>query len=341
MRRPTRLGLAVAVPLVVLVGAYTAFWFIVAGRIEGGIGQWAESVRAQNLDVSWRTIRVAGYPLAFRVEASEARLREAMNEPRGEVRTALLSGSARPWNFRVWQLSAPEGLSAIAGPADAPAAKFVARKAEGSVVLSNDGGANVRLGLDAPSIDAGAHLTAREAALRLSFPPHPPRTHTEPALGLAFQLREVTLPQVPASFQNPLDEVAFGVTVKGPVPAGPPREAAAAWRDAGGTLELDHLSLRWGTVAVTGSGTMALDAELQPEGAFSGAVEGYDELMAAFVAGGRMRPGDAGLARLALGLLARPGPNGRPQIATSFTIQNGEMRLGPARLGKAPRITWE
>jgi len=78
-----------------------------------------------------------------------------------------------------------------------------------------------------------------------------------------------------------------------------------------------------------------------PMGAFSGAVEGYDELMAALVASGRMRAGDAQLARLALTMLAKAGRNGRPEIATSFTIQNGQMFLGPAKLGPVPRIKWE
>jgi hypothetical protein len=40
-------------------------------------------------------------------------------------------------------------------------------------------------------------------------------------------------------------------------------------------------------------------------------------------------------------MLAKAGPDGRPQIATSFTIQNGQMFLGPARLGPVPRIAWE
>jgi hypothetical protein len=54
-----------------------------------------------------------------------------------------------------------------------------------------------------------------------------------------------------------------------------------------------------------------------------------------------MRATDAGLARLALAMLAKAGPDGKPQIATAFTIQNGQMFLGPAKLGKAPRIVWE
>ncbi len=146
---------------------------------------------------------------------------------------------------------------------------------------------------------------------------------------------------MPAPFKNPVEEISFGVTVMGRIPTAPLRQAAAAWRDSGGTVELDHVALNWGSLRVTGSGTLALDPDLQPIGGFSGAVEGYDELFRAFVAGGRMRPGDARLAQLALGMLSKPGPDGRPEIATSFTIQNGEMFLGPARLGAAPRIVWE
>jgi hypothetical protein len=54
-----------------------------------------------------------------------------------------------------------------------------------------------------------------------------------------------------------------------------------------------------------------------------------------------MRASDAGLARIALSLLAKAGPDGKTEIKTSFTIQNGQMFLGPAKLGKAPRLTWE
>jgi len=336
MRRPMRLGLVAAVLLLVIaLGGYTAFWFTAAGRVADGFTEWAQSLRAQNLDLSWQQIRVGGFPLKFDVELSEARL----IGPAGELHLKLLSGSALPWNFRLWRLAAPDGLTATAAPA--AAATLTVQSATGSVLVGSDGGATVWLALARPAGEAGMRLAAQDALIWLSLPPHPPQGHTEPMVGLALDLHQVSLPAVPPPFHNPLDEIAVGVTVMGAIPAAPPARAAAAWRDAGGTLELDHVAARWGSLAVTGSGTLALDANLQPMGAFSGGVEGYDELMAALVAAGRMRPGDAQLARLALTMLARAGPNGRPQIATSFTIQQGQMFLGPAKLGPAPRINWE
>ena len=46
-------------------------------------------------------------------------------------------------------------------------------------------------------------------------------------------------------------------------------------------------------------------------------------------------------ARIALSFLVKAGPDGKPEIRTAFTIQNGQMFLGPAKLGTLPRITWE
>jgi hypothetical protein len=342
MRRPTRLGLAIAALLLTVFGAYAAFWFVIAGRIEDGVAQWAGSLRAQNLDLSWRTIRVGGFPLTLSVTLSEARLRNlATTAPNSELQVPLLSGNASLWNLRVWQVTASDGLSATVKLASGAVATLTAQKASGSVAVAAEGGGTVWLRLSEPAADAGMRLAAGDADLWLALPAHMPQTHDERAVGIAVDLRALTLPSVPAAFRNPVDEIALGVTVMGAVPAAPPRRAAASWRDLGGTVELDHFALRWGTLSVTGSGTAALDPDLQPIGSFSGTIAGYDELMKALVAAGRLHPGEARLAGLALGMLAKPGPDGRPELATSFTVQDGEMYLGPVKLGKAPRIDWE
>lgn len=342
MRRPLRLGLwAAGLLLLVAFGGYSAFWFVAAGRVEDGIGQWAQSLRAKNkLDLTWKTVRVGGFPFAFRIGLGEARLHNLASGG-GELQMPVLSASARPWQFRVWRLAAPDGLTASQGPAGTAGATLTARSAEGTVAVGGDGGARVWFALARPAADAGAHLEAEDADIWLDLPPQQPQSQGESGFGIAVAARQVSLPQVPAPFTNPLDEINFAVIIKGPLSAGPLRQAAAAWRDAGGTLELEQLQLRWGSLAIRGSGTVALDRELQPEGAFSAAVEGYGQLMQALVAAHRMRASDARFAQLALTMLARSGPDGRPEIATSFTIQDGQMFLGPARLGPAPRIAWQ
>jgi hypothetical protein len=342
MRRATRLGLAVLLPLLVLLGAYGAYWLVVAGRIKDGLAAWAQTEQVQKIDVSWRKIDVTGFPLAFRVELEDAVLRDGRLTPPPELRLPALLAGARPWDLATWRLAASEGLSAaLAGAGERPPLKLAAQAAAGVLAADPEAGTIVWLRLQDVSAESGAVIPISSADAWVTLPAKPPRSNTEPSIGIALDLRQVRLSGTNPVLGETIDEVAFGATVKGAVPSGPLAAAAAEWRDAGGAVQLDNLRLSWGGVAATASGTIALDGELQPTGGFSGAIEGYDRILTGFVQAGRIRAADAGLARLALAVLAKAGPDGKPEIKTAFTIQNGQMFLGPARLGKAPRIAWE
>ena len=342
MRRPTRLGLAVVALLLVLLGAYTAYWLIVATRISDGIAAWAQTERAEKVDISWQKVGVNGFPFAWRVELENAVLRDGRLTPSPELRIPAVSATVRPWDFGSWQLLAPQGVSAmLAGGGERPPLKLAALTAIGVVAVDPQTGTNLWANLQDISVEAGAKVPISSADAWVILPPRPPRSHTEPTLGMALDLRQVQLPAMTSVLNDTIEQLAFGITLKGAVPSGKLTQALAEWRDAGGTVELDNLHLNWGGVGATASGTIALDHELQPIGGFSGAIEGYDQILTGLVQSGRMRAADAGLARLALAMLAKAGPDGRPEIKTAFTIQNGEMFLGPAKLGKAPRIAWE
>jgi hypothetical protein len=335
-----RIATVVLLLLFVLFGGYTALWFVIADRMRDEIVQWAAREREHKLDVSWENLRVGGYPLAFRIEAGGLRLRDLMPGRAAEARAPLMQASAHPWNFRSWAIALPAGLTAISGPAEAPRATLTAQTVSGTVVRDAEHDVAITLDLDHPVFDSGERVGAREAIISASVPQEPPRTHTEPALSLAVETYDLQIPKVPAPFRGAVDEFAFGLTVLGPVPNLPPRQAAEAWRDAGGTIEVEKIAARSGDLAVTGSGTVALDREMQPEAAFSGSVQGYDKLIAGLTEAGILPPGGSALARLGLSLLAKPGANGQSQIKTSFTMQNGEMLLGPLKLGTAPHIDW-
>jgi hypothetical protein len=342
MRRSTRLGLAILATLLVAAGAYTAYWFVVAGRVEDGVVSWAQSVRADKIDVSWQKLRVVGFPVAFRVELETAALRDRAVTPSPEIRTPWLTGTARPWDFADWHLAARDGFTAdIAGTGQRTPATLTARPAGGVVSIPFEGGWKLWLSLQNATVDWVAQVRAGSAEVRITAPPLQPRGHTDPNIALAVNARQVELPAAIGPLADAIEQLDFAATVKGAIPNGKLAEAVAAWRDAGGTIELDNLHLKWGGLDATATGTIALDKELQPIGGLSGAIQGYDHILTALVQSGRMRAGDAGLARIALALLAKPGPDGKSEIKTAFTIQNGQMYLGPAKLGKAPHLTWE
>jgi hypothetical protein len=336
-----RIATVVLLLLLVLFGAYTALWFYIANRISGEIAQWAAREREHRLDVSWETLDVGGYPLEFRITANGLHVRDLMPGRPAELQVKLMQASAHPWNLHSWAIEAPDGLTAAAGPADSPRAKLTADTVAGDVGLDAERDIAVTLDLDNPVFESDARVAARDAVISATVPQEPPRNPDEPSLSLAVEAYDLKLPKVPAPFQSTVDELSFDLTVLGPVPNLPPRQAAASWRDAGGTIEVEKIAARSGDLAVTGSGTFALDRDLQPEAAFSGSVEGYDRLIAGLTEAGILPQGGSALARLGLSLLARPGANGQSQIKTSFAIQNGEMTLGPLKLGPAPRIAWE
>lgn len=342
MRRPTRLGLAIIAALLVIFGAYTVYWFVVAGQIKDGVVAWAQSARADKIDISWQKIRVVGFPISFRVELDSAALRDGAVTPSPEVRIPSLSGIARPGDFATWRLAAQQGFSGeLAGAGERLPLRLAAQTAAGVVSIEPRGSWKLWLRLQDTSLEAAEQVRISSAEAWIITPPNPPQGHADPDLAVAVNARQVGLPAAIGPLGNTIDELAFGVTVKGTIPNGKLAEAATAWRDAGGTIELDNLRLKWGGLSATATGTIALDQELQPTGGFSGAIQGYDQILTALVQNGQMRATDAGLARLALAVLAKAGPDGKPEIATAFTIQNGQMFFGPAKLGKAPRITWE
>lgn len=339
MRRATVFGVIGAV-LVIGVGAYSVYWWIAAGRIKAEAANWAQAAPQYNVDASWKKMRVAGYPFAFRLELRDVAVRTNGTGPAGGFHAPLLTTSVASWNFHAADFAAPRGLEAVLGPADAPLAKLSAARANGAFAINGDGQSTVWLSLFGAKGTAGDEVSARVVHVWVIVPHGAPASHTEPGYAAAALVRDLAVPVPPPGFAKAIDEIGFGITEMGAWPNGSSREAAAVWRDGGGTVELDHLDLRWGNVTVTGDGTFALDGDLQPTGALSGGIAGYDQVMSALVAAGRVKAKDARIAQLALALMAHPGADGRAEIAASLTIQNGEMRLGPAKLGPAPRINW-
>ena len=129
--------------------------------------------------------------------------------------------------------------------------------------------------------------------------------------------------------------------LRGPVDGKGPLEALKAWRDAGGTLELRHFALDWGPLQISGNATLALDPNLQPEGAGTGEIRGFAETVDALVGQGLVKPDSGALAKAALGLLAKTPPGGGAKVLSiPLSIQRQTLYAGPFGLMKLPTIKW-
>lgn len=333
LRRGATIAVAV---LLVAAAAYTGFWLYAAKRIKAEFAAFAASAKTQGIAVTWQSLDTSGYPLRFRVALRELRMATNGAGPSFDATAPRTVASAHPWDFANWRFAFPNGLDATL--AGAPARNLSAQNANGAVSVQPDGGATIWLTLGKSKTDTGVAALGAvafdQAITWLILPAQPAKAPTDTYLSAAAELRGVVVPSPPPPFGNTIDDVRLGAAVLGPVPDASLADALAGWRQAGGTLKLEHCELAWDRLDVAGSGTISLDTDLQPSGSVSLRVAGYDQLLTALSVAGVMKAEDVTPMKIGLAMIG-------PAISTFFTVKDGDMFLGPANLGKAPTIAWK
>jgi hypothetical protein len=325
--------------LLAIAAAYSGYWFYIAAKLRSGVTPWAEARRAEGYTLRWDDLRVDGFPAAFRLHFQHPSIAGSRPVPFTATGDTLI-GEARPWDLRDWHVTAPAGAH-IAAPNHGDG--FTAGTLEGSLLLGPT--RPTRLDLDARDIAGNSIagvLHIAEADAHITLPEQRPVDHRGTAASATLHLSGIELPQpLPPPFGRTIDAVALTGTFKGVLPSGPLRDALAAWRDDGGTVDITDSSLHWGDLMVTATGTLALDDALQPVGALTAKIEGQDAIVDAVVAGGGLQPGDAHFAKVFLGLMAKAGADGRRRLTLPLRLQDDRAYLGPAQIAALPRFTWE
>jgi hypothetical protein len=168
-------------------------------------------------------------------------------------------------------------------------------------------------------------------------------TFTADALHAEIAVANATLPDIPPPpLSRTLESMNLTLDITGPVTTGARLPAVLeAWRAGGGAVEVRVLDINWPPVTATGSGTVALDKSLQPEGAFTATFHGFMEVVDMLVTAGRMDNKQASMARGALMLLSNtPREGGAPYLDLSLTVQDRKVYAGPLTLMEMPPIAW-
>ena len=335
----------IAAFLVILGTAYAAYWHIMAGRLEQGIERWAEEQRGHGLQAGWNDIVIDGFPLRLRARFAAPRLIQREGSLPWSWQADSLTLEAQPWR-----------LTRIGFTGDGPQTARLAGqqidfgRLEGTVRLDGRGRireADATASRLALAPDAGTGMgagmggaTADRLRLALRLPEAPPRRHTDPGLFVEADIGGlVVASRQPLPVEGPAN-LSIRASAMGTLPQPPNRQTLAAWRDDGGTLEIDRLALDWAPLDLRASGTLALDEALQPIGALTTEISGHGPLLQKLVTMGWVRQQDARIAGIAFGLLEKPGAEGRPVLKAPVTVQDGYLYIGPARLAPLPRIAW-
>jgi hypothetical protein len=331
--------------LAAIVILYSGWWWWTARTIAAAANAWIAAEQAKGAKIAPGEVGVGGYPFAFSVKLQNV----SLVWPSGFGFTAQnLRVRSRPWAIRRFNVNAIGGFAVNLPPGDVrPALTFAGETLRGTAGFY-DNAVPTSLDLTADTVsaaltgiegDAGRELTIATLKLDQTRPTTPPHADTDTAMDVSLQALDLSAPILET---NPLGatikKVALHLQLMGVPPTTYDSAGLKAWRDAGGTINAPDLSLEWGDLSFGGNGTLALDNEMQPEGAFSVHLAGYEQALDSLAAAGWIKMNAASLAKLAMGIAAQKGPDGRPMVKTPLTIQNRHISLGPAKLGQIPEL---
>jgi hypothetical protein len=340
-RRMKRFILVVAALLVLVLALWSGYWVYAARQVRSSVIAWAEARRAEGLTLVWDRLEVEGFPLAFRVRADRLIVSDARGGPPWELRLPELVGTAPAWTLQRWRFAGAQGVSARLAPSDVrPAVIARATRVDGSVEPEEEG-ARVEAAFADLDVKGAVPLRAGRTTTTLSIPRRAPASHTDLFGRAVVAVDDLVLPKPVGPLGDRVQHLDATVAIKGAIAGGKRREALARWRDDGGIAELEALHLAWDRLAATAQGTLALDADMQPIAALSATLRGWGEILDALGADGTMKSGDVVVAKLALGLLAKPGPDGRSELSAPVTIQESTLFVAQVRITRLPRFTWE
>lgn len=211
--------------------------------------------------------------------------------------------------------------------------------------------------LDAPSVPTDTENQAPDEenplsihvgdlTLALTSPDWPAAQAGETALTIDAALHDIRPSTLPrqltehGAMPDSIRQLAFNLSLTGPLPQGTHGYALNRWRETGGGITLHDLQLDLGDIGLTGEGIGGLDAQLQPAGQMNLQIRGFRTLLDRLLQEGSVKPAMATMLGTMFSMMARPGADGQPVIAMPLVLQDRWLMLGPIRLSRLPVVKW-
>ena len=333
MRRYNLAVTCVAVLGLISLGV-VGYWYWASQALAEGIESWRQQQLERGFDIVYDGPEFTGFPFSLAVSFDQPRV----TSPQGLTwQGPPVSGEAKLWDPFTIDLRFP-GVHRLrlAEGGKGKEADVLAEEASGQVVLAIDGQvdrAMVDLGVlrvEGPGLEPVSlrRLTARLGPLRVA---------SGGGLEELDVIAEALQLQLPEGQGGPLgssmQRLSLASTVVGGIPRGKPAEALPQWRDAGGLLQVRELTANWGPLDLQAQGRLALDQELRPAGLFDTRMQGAGEIIDRLKEDGKIEPGAALAARLAVAALGRTDTaSGRTVLHAPITLRDGLFYLGPVPL---------
>jgi hypothetical protein len=341
-----------ALILTVIAVAYAIVWWIAADRYEAIVQGWIDARIAKGDRITIGEMSTGGFPGTVRITLRQAKIQHDDATSPIELSADALMLSAQPWRPFEFDVTAESGIIFAIEPT---ASKVGFRLTTGEMHNA------LRLGFDGQLEQLNTQVQAIKAEEVLpsgSMPGMRPLATIEGViakleLGAAADPGDATVSAqtdlkftgvVPANLSDlPMEgpaEVMIRAKLHGTI-GNAGMEDLIHWRDAGGVVEIVDMKVNWLPLDLSGSGTLALDAGLQPLLAASLDARGLEAMVDRLVAKRRLKRGQATVVKLAMAAMTRPAKDsGAPVVRVPLTLQNQRLKAGPLVVAKFSKIAW-
>jgi len=327
---------------VALGAAYTGYWFWLARTFEQQLALWIEQQRASGYTVVYSEPQISGFPFRMQVRVLSPEIGSLSQRTAWRWLGANTEIFVAPWQPLNLTVNA-DGKHELVLLSAGAHRRFdvILPNATAEIDLSPSGQPK-RVEVNIPwaiVVDETAEYEVGHINWR-----HETVESRTSSLGTAIVFRLIADSIPIADTQSVLGSVVRHAELEGRiqelVPANTLRATIEGWREIGGTVEVTRFAAGWGPLALTADGTLALDQSLQPIGAFTATVRGYNETVDAAVAAGYMTTAQGAAAKVWLNSKAETDDGGS-KVKLPITIQDGFVSMGPVKLAQLRPIEWQ
>lgn len=327
-----------AILLGLAAGLYAGWWFWLAGEVRARLDGWAAAMRLDGRTAGYTELSVSGFPGPLRINLTGL----DATDPEGGWTLAVpaLLAALSPWDITRLDgnFTGPLRLSVDKGPATG---RYRLDAGSNAVSLDRSDGGTLRVSLsDVRAAREDTQETLRVEDVKLTL-----NRGSIPVYGrLGIEATNADLPEsMHSAFGGHVARFRIAADATGAeLPEGLNADRLKVWADNGGAIDIRSLDVAHGVLGLLGEGTLALDGALQPIGAFTARISGFNAAVDALVRSGVVRREDGSLAKVVLGVLAKPSPGGGPkQVTVPLTVQDRVLSAGPIPLIRLREIHWD
>lgn len=332
--RRTRAVVSVLLSTILVVGVWSLLWYSTLIWVQNQIRNWVADQAAHGVVAQYDRLEISGYPMRVIVRLFKPHYNGTLFGESVDWRGNALVISSRlwmPWRLRVeapgrfdFKLNAPKmefaGQVKSLGITFAPGRKWLD---------------NMALNVQKLNLSGSASVVVKDLSLRSE--------RENQALILALAGRGWTLPLRGGwGLGDKIDSFDARLRVTGPLGSrGTLAARLAHWRDADGAINIERFKVRAGPFALSATGSLSLDQNFQPQGAFTAKMKGLFSVLEILRTKGLIQGPNAVLATMALSAFStRAKDGGASSITLPVTVQNGNLSLGPVLVAKIPMINW-